>query len=46
MMPDQNDNMAELTEILADPEILRTIVLSADDFKNNRVYDNFEIRKK
>jgi hypothetical protein len=43
MLPDQNDNLTELTEILADPEILRTIVLSADDFKNNRVYEDFEI---
>jgi hypothetical protein len=43
LLSSKNDNLTELTEILADPEILRTIVLSADDFKNNRVYEDFEI---
>jgi len=37
------DNLTGLTEILADPKILRTIVFSVDDFKNNRVYEDFEI---
>ncbi|MFC1877553.1 type II toxin-antitoxin system Phd/YefM family antitoxin [Thermodesulfobacteriota bacterium] len=43
MTPDRYDSLMETIEILADPDILKALALSADDFKNNRVYEDSDV---
>jgi len=43
MTPDRYDSLMETIEILADPEIMKVLVLSADDFKNRRVYEDSDV---
>lgn len=43
MTPDHYDSLIEVIEILADPEIMSSLSISADDFKNKRVYDDREV---
>lgn len=42
-MHDQKDTLTELTEILVDQEIMNSLSLSADDFKNKRFYKDVEV---
>ena len=43
MTPDHYDSLIEVIEILADPDIMSALALSADDFKNNRVYEDSDV---
>ena len=43
MTPERYDSLMELIEILADPEIMNSLALSADDFKNRRVFEDAEV---
>jgi len=43
MPPDRYDSLMELIEILADSEIMTSLATSADDFNNNRVYEDSDI---
>ena len=43
MTPDRYDSLMETIEILADPDILKALALSADDFKNNRVFEDSDV---
>ena len=43
MTPERYDSLMELVEILADPEIMNFLALSADDFKNKRVYEDADV---
>jgi len=43
MTPDRYDSLIEVIEILADPEIMNSLALSADDFKNRRVYKDSDV---
>ena len=43
MTLDRYDALMETIEILADSEILGLLASSADDFKNNRVYEDHEV---
>ena len=42
-MSDQNDTLTEHNEILLDSEIMNSLLISADDFKNKRVYEDIEV---
>ena len=43
MTPDRYDSLIEVIEILADPEIMNSLALSVDDFKNKRVYEDADV---
>ena len=43
MTPDRYDSLMELIELLADPKIMNSLALSADDFKNRRVYEDSDV---
>ena len=43
MTPDHYESLLEVIEILADPDIMNALALSADDFKNNRVYEDIDV---
>ena len=43
MTPDRYDSLMETIEILADPEIMNSLEISADDFKNRRVYEDSDV---
>ncbi len=43
MTPDRYDSLMETIEILADPEIIKVLALSANDFKNRRVYEDSDV---
>ena len=43
MTPDRYDSLMETIEILADPDILKALALSADDFKKNRVFEDSDV---
>ena len=43
MTPERYDSLMELVEILADPEIMNSLALSADDFKNKHVYKDADV---
>ena len=43
MTPDHYDSLIEVIEILADPDIMSALALSADDFKNSRVYEDSDV---
>jgi len=43
MTPERYDSLMELVEILADPEIMNSLALSVDDFKNKRVYEDADV---
>ena len=43
MTPERYDSLMELVEILADPEIMNSLALSADDFKKKHVYEDADV---
>jgi antitoxin YefM len=43
MTPDRYDALMETIEILADSEVMTSLAKSADDFKNNRVYEDADV---
>ena len=43
MTPNRYDALMETIEVLADPEIMKSLVASAEDFKQNHVYEDAEV---
>ena len=43
MTPDRYETLMETIEILADPEIMKALAASAEDFKQGRVYEDADV---
>ena len=43
MTPDRYDALMETIEVLADPEVISSLAASAEDFREDRVYEDAEV---